>query len=212
VTSRDIDIFGVDPRPPARPEYVPPQRFDQLQQFVEDPKGFNSPEAVERRYNQGRQDILDKREQGGYGRGENFDREAYESDYRSLNRAYEMGMPARIFPAFTPYSAREADMAAEIAQYEGIPTPEQMGAEQVLARISADRSLEKEIAALDPIGRGVQNIAGGIGSLLGRIGGDSSGKQFILREEGRGPEIKLFREEARRGMPAQTGVTVTRRF
>jgi hypothetical protein len=208
----DVDIFDVDPRPPARPEYIPPQRFDQLQQFVEDPKGFNSPESVERRYNQGRQDILDKREQGGYGMGENFDREAYESDYRSLNRALDMGMPARIFPAFTPYSAREADMAAEIAQYEGIPTPEQMGAEQVLARISADRSLEKEIAALDPIGRSVQNIAGGIGSLLGRVGAGSSGKQFILREEGRGPEIKLFREEGRRGMPSQTGVTVTRRF
>lgn len=209
----DIDIFEPsNPAPPARAEYIPPQRFDQLQQFAEDPQGFSSNEAVTRRYDQGRQDILNKREQGGYGSGDNFDREAYQRDYQNLNKALDMGMPARIFPAFTPYTAREADMAAEITQYQGIPTPEQMGAEQVLARTSADRALERKITDLDPFGRRVQEIAGGVGSLLGRLGGTSDEKQFILRQEAKGPEIKLFRQEARRGMPSQTGVTFTRRF
>ena len=209
----DIDIFEPsNPAPPVRAEYIPPQRFDQLQQFAEDPQGFSSNEAVTMRYEQGRQDILNKREQGGYGSGDNFDREAYQRDYQNLNKALDMGMPARIFPAFTPYTAREADMAAEITQYEGVPTPEQQAAEQILARTSADRALERKITDLDPFGRRVQEIAGGVGSLLGRFGGTSDEKQLILREEAKGPEIKLFRQEARRGMPSQTGVTFTRRF
>jgi len=209
----DIDIFEPsNPAPPARAEYIPPQRFDQLQQFAEDPQGFSNLEAVATRYEQGRQDILNKREQGGYGSGDNFDREAFRQDYQNLNKALNMGMPARIFPAFTPYTAREADMAAEITQYEGVPAPEQQAAEQILARTSADRALERKITDLDPFGRRVQEIAGGVGSLLGRFGGTGDEKQLILREEARGPEIKLFRQEARRGMPAQTGVTFTRRF
>ena len=212
MTIEDIDIFsegGTVPPPPMRLRYEPAPKFDQVIQFQQDPEGFNSLESRAKRYEEGRIDIERKKASGAYGSGDSFDREAYENDFTKLNEAYEMGMPARIFPAFMPYTAQEADMAAEVSFYGGVPTME----EQIVTQSNiGEEMLEKNIEAIDPMGSRVAGLQEGIGSLLGRLGGGSEGKQFILRKEGKKPEIKLFKKEGSRGMPDQTGIQFTRRF
>ena len=202
-----IDIFAEGVPVPPRLRYAPEPDFNQVIQFTQDPEAFGTMEAVAGRYEKGRADIERKRAAGGYGIGEEFDRSAFEADFRKLNEALEMGMPARIFPAFTPYTAQEADMVAEVSQAGAVPSM----AQQIVSG-SRDQQADRMIERLDPLGARVSRVQEGIGSLLGRFRGGTDDKQFILRPEGRKPEIKLFKREGERGMPDQTGIQFTRRF
>ncbi len=192
---------------PPRLGYAPEPDFNQVIQFTQDPEAFGTMEAVAGRYEKGRADIEKKRAAGGYGIGDEFDRSAFQNDFRKLNEALEMGMPARIFPAFTPYTAQEADMVAEVAQAGAVPSM----AQQIVSG-SRDQQADRMIERLDPLGARVSRVQEGIGSLLGRFRGGTDDKQFILRPEGRKSEIKLFKREGERGMPDQTGIQFTRRF
>ena len=192
---------------PPRLGYAPEPDFNQVIQFTQDPEAFGTMEAVAGRYEKGRADIERKRAAGGYGIGDQFDRSAFQNDFRKLNEALEMGMPARIFPAFTPYTAQEADMVAEVAQAGAVPSM----AQQIVSG-SRDQQADRMIERLDPLGARVSRVQEGIGSLLGRFRGGTDDKQFILRPEGRKSEIKLFKREGERGMPDQTGIQFTRRF
>ena len=202
-----IDIFAEGVAPPPKLRYTPEPDFDQIIQFTQDPEAFGTVEAVAGRYKKGRIDIERKRAAGGYGRGDEFDRSAFEADFRKLNEALEKGMPARIFPAFTPYTAQEADMVAQVSQAGAVPSM----AQQIVSG-SRDQQADRMIERLDPLGARVSRVQEGIGSLLGRFRGGTDDKQFILRPEGRKPEIKLFKREGERGMPDQTGIQFTRRF
>ena len=202
-----IDIFAEGAPVPPRPGYAPEPDFNQVIQFTQDPEAFGTMEAVAGRYEKGRADIERKRAAGGYGIGDEFDRSAFQNDFRKLNEALEMGMPARIFPAFTPYTAQEADMVAEVSQAGAVPSM----AQQIVSG-SRDQQADRMIERLDPLGARVSRVQEGIGSLLGRFRGGTDDKQFILRPEGRKPEIKLFKREGERGMPDQTGIQFTRRF
>ena len=204
-----IDIFAEAGPVPPRPGYTPEPDFNQVIQFTQDPEAFGTMEAVAGRYEKGRADIERKRAAGGYGIGEEFDRSAFEADFRKLNEALEMGMPARIFPAFTPYTAQEADMVAEVSQAGAVPSM----AQQIVSQTRyGDRETERMKDRVDPLGAKVAGLQEGIGSLLGRFRGGTDDKQFILRPEGRKSEIKLFKREGERGMPDQTGIQFTRRF
>lgn len=202
-----IDIFAEGGTVPPRLGYTPEPDFNQVIQFTQDPEAFGTVEAVAGRYEKGRVDIERKRAAGGYGIGDDFDRSAFQSDFRKLNEALEMGMPARIFPAFTPYTAQEADMVAEVSQAGAVPSM----AQQIVSG-SRDQQADRMIERLDPLGARVSRVQEGIGSLLGRFSGGTDDQQFILRPEGRKPEIKLFKREGERGMPDQTGIQFTRRF
>tara|TARA_R100001086_G_scaffold15498_1_gene7614 strand:+ start:446 stop:1066 length:621 start_codon:yes stop_codon:yes gene_type:complete len=202
-----IDIFAEGGPVPPRLGYAPEPDFNQVIQFTQDPEAFGTMEAVAGRYEKGRADIEKKRAAGGYGIGDEFDRSAFQNDFRKLNEALEMGMPARIFPAFTPYTAQEADMVAEVAQAGAVPSM----AQQIVSG-SRDQQADRMIERLDPLGARVSRVQEGIGSLLGRFRGGTDDKQFILRPEGRKSEIKLFKREGERGMPDQTGIQFTRRF
>ena len=167
-------------------------------------------EAIEGRYKKGRVDIERKRAAGGYGIGDDFDRSAFESDFRKLNEALNKGMPARLYPAFTPYTAQEADMVAQVSQAEAVPSmAQQRVADERVGNREARRMIEQ---SMGPLGSKVAGLQEGIGSLLGRFSGGTDDQQFILRSEGRKPEIKLFKQEGQRGMPDQTGIQFTRRF
>ena len=202
-----IDIFAEGGPVPPRLGYAPEPDFNQVIQFAQDPEAFGTMEAVAGRYEKGRADIEKKRAAGGYGIGDEFDRSAFQNDFRKLNEALEMGMPARIFPAFTPYTAQEADMVAEVSQAGAVPSM----AQQIVSG-SRDQQADRMIERLDPLGARVSRVQEGIGSLLGRFRGGTDDKQFILRPEGRKSEIKLFKREGERGMPDQTGIQFTRRF
>ena len=202
-----IDIFAEGGPVPPRLGYAPEPDFNQVIQFTQDPEAFGTMEAVAGRYEKGRADIEKKRAAGGYGIGDEFDRSAFQNDFRKLNEALEMGMPARIFPAFTPYTAQEADMVAEVSQAGAVPSM----AQQIVSG-SRDQQADRMIERLDPLGARVSRVQEGIGSLLGRFRGGTDDKQFILRPEGRKSEIKLFKREGERGMPDQTGIQFTRRF
>ena len=205
------DIFGdLGVAPPPKLRYTPEPDFDQVIQFTQDPEAFRTIEAIEGRYKKGRIDIERKRAAGGYGIGEEFDRSAFEADFRKLNEALEKGMPARLFPAFTPYTAQEADMVAQVSQAEAVPSmAQQRVADERMGDRETNRMIEK---AMGPLGAKVAGLQEGIGSLLGRFSGGTDDQQFILRPEGRKPEIKLFKREGQRGMPDQTGIQFTRRF
>tara|TARA_R100001129_G_scaffold30877_1_gene20396 strand:- start:98 stop:724 length:627 start_codon:yes stop_codon:yes gene_type:complete len=204
-----IDIFAEGVAPPPKLRYTPEPDFDQVIQFTQDPEAFRTMEAIEGRYKKGRIDIARKRQAGGYGVGDDFDRSAFEADFRKLNEALEMGMPARIFPAFTPYTAKEADMVAGVSQAEAVPSM----AQQIVSQTRyGDRETERMKDRVEPLGAKVAGLQEGIGSLLGRFSGGTDDQQFILRREGRKPEIKLFKREGTRGMPDQTGIQFTRRF
>jgi len=205
-----IDIFAEGVAPPPKLRYTPEPDFDQVIQFTQDPEAFRTIEAIEGRYKKGRIDIERKRAAGGYGIGDEFDREALENDFRKLNEALKQGMPARLFPAFMPLTPQEADMTAEVAFYGGVPTME----EQIVSGVRyGDRETNRMIEqSMGPLGAKVAGLKEGIGSLLGRFSGGTDDQQFILRREGRKPEIKLFKREGERGMPDQTGIQFTRRF
>ena len=205
-----IDIFSEEAAPPPQLRYTPEPDFDQVIQFTKDPEAFKTMEAIEGRYKKGRVDIERKRAAGGYGIGDDFDRSAFESDFRKLNEALNKGMPARLFPAFTPYTAQEADMVAQVSQAEAVPSmAQQRVADERVGNREAKRMIEQ---SMGPLGSKVAGLQEGIGSLLGRFSGGTDDQQFILRSEGRKPEIKLFKQEGQRGMPDQTGIQFTRRF
>lgn len=217
----EVDIFTSEvipasPRPPSQPTQAPnpmQMNFNQIQIAVERPDLFRSQEGIEARYRLARNQIKEKRDQGGYGQGEAFDRAAMESDFRRLNKMLEQGMPPRLYPATTPYSAGEAEIIAEITQTGGIPSPEareagirlERGPDSMASRM--DKRIAKDLKPMDALTKG-------LGSFLGRFSG-SSGEddlRFTLERQGRGPEISLFRKTDRPDRPDMTGIQFTRRF
>ena len=216
MSSENEDIFGVmggemdaPVPPPMELKFNPAPNFQQIIEFKRNPEAFNSYEAIERRYREGRVDIERKKASGAYGVGDSFDQEAYSTDFKNLNEALYKGMPARLFPAFMPYTAQEADMAAEVSFYGGVPTmEEQIVTQKTYGEDETDRMTRKAA----PLEMGIDTLQEGIGSLLSRFGGDSDSMQFILAQEGRRPEIQFFREKGRQGMPDQAGIRFTRTF
>ena len=151
-----IDIFAEGVAPPPKLRYTPEPDFDQVIQFTQDPEAFRTIEAIEGRYKKGRIDIERKRAAGGYGIGEEFDRSAFEADFRKLNEALEKGMPARLFPAFTPYTAQEADMVAQVSQAEAVPSmAQQRVADERMGDRETNRMIEK---AMGPLGAKVAGL------------------------------------------------------
>jgi hypothetical protein len=217
----EVDIFTSEvipstPRPPAQPPQAPnpmQMNFNQIQMAVERPDLFRSQEGIEARYRLARNQIKEKRDQGGYGQGENFDRAAMESDFRRLNKMLEQGMPPRLYPATVPYSAGEAEIIAEITQTGGIPSPEareagirlERGPDSMASRM--DERMAKELKPMDVLTKG-------LGSFLGRFAGTTGGDdlRFRLERQGRGPEISLFRKTNRPDRPDMMGIQFTRRF
>ena len=157
-----IDIFSEEAAPPPQLRYTPEPDFDQVIQFTKDPEAFKTMEAIEGRYKKGRVDIERKRAAGGYGIGDDFDRSAFESDFRKLNEALNKGMPARLFPAFTPYTAQEADMVAQVSQAEAVPSmAQQRVADERVGNREAKRMIEQ---SMGPLGSKVAGLQEGIGS------------------------------------------------
>jgi hypothetical protein len=170
MAAEDIDIFeegGAAPPPPMQLRFTPTPNFNQIIEFKRDPEAFNSYEAIESRYKEGRVDIERKKASGAYGIGDSFDREAFENDFRKLNQALDQGMPARLFPAFMPLTPQEADMTAEVYFYGDVPTME----EQIVTQTTyGDTATDRMIDARMPAASKIIAAQEGIGSLLGRFG------------------------------------------
>ena len=216
-----IDIFSEGVAPPPTLRYSIEPDYSQVVQFTQDPEAFKTVEAIEGRYKKGRIDIERKRAGGGYGIGDEFDRSAFEADFKKLNQALAQGMPARIFPAFMPLTPEEADQIVLVASKGRKPTLEEQAAPKIAADIARRDAIEGALRPLDPSRRFSQ----GIESLLSRVGGDMKKREFLLRQDiqkipstalealkqGK-PEIRFFAEKGERGMPGQMGLRFTKRF
>ena len=236
MSSENEDIFGMDlselfgPVPPTNryeKGYAAPDYRDVIEQ-AQNPEYFYSNEARNKRLRRAIDDLIDRKRRGVYDTDGVFDPAKQKRDEDLIKQAERQGMPPRLFPFYVPYSADEADTIAEYSSRLMQQNPE------VLQK-SPEQSLLNKV--MPKVVGGIESLltlpeprkpgdATGVRRVSPRLTGDDDSMEYTLTRQEIGdrdpktgafkttamPEIKLFREKGRQGMPDQTGIRVTKRF